>query len=88
MQGKELFLLYGLYQLAHGRTYAHGSGRIVRVNAVQFAHGFVDHTDLRAIAVRDGELVISLDQISERRCRDPDGGLLLCCVMSERFVTE
>ena len=40
------------------RADAHRSRRIVDIDAAQLSHGFVDHADLGAVAMGNGELII------------------------------
>ena len=63
--------------LAHGAAHAHGSGGIVGINAAQLRHGLVYHTDLRAVAVGDGELAAGFHQICQGSGSYFDSALLL-----------
>jgi len=57
--------------LAHGAAHAHGGWGIVNIKTAKLRHGLVDHTDLRPVAVGDGQLVVSLHQI----CKSFGGNL-------------
>ncbi len=74
--------------LTHGAANAHGGGGVVDIKTAQLRHGLVYHTDLRAVAVGDGQLVASLHQIGKGFCGNLDGVPLFGGGIAKGVVSE